>query len=66
MSTDESVYDMNKDQINGEQRYTDQDALYKALLVGVNLNNDPDFEASLEELGSLAEACGMEDIGVET
>ncbi len=38
----------------------------KVLLVGVNLNNDPDFEVSLEELGSLAEACGMEVIGVET
>lgn len=38
----------------------------KALLVGVNLNNDPDFDTSLEELGSLAEACGMEVIGVET
>ena len=38
----------------------------KVLLVGVNLNNDPDFEVSLEELGSLAEACGMEVVGVET
>lgn len=38
----------------------------KAVLVGVNLNNDPDFENSLEELGSLAEACNMEVVAVET
>ncbi len=38
----------------------------KAVLVGVNLNNDPDFESSLEELESLAEACNMEVVGVET
>ena len=38
----------------------------KALLVGVNLNNDPEFETALKELESLAEACNMEVIGVET
>lgn len=38
----------------------------RALLVGVNLNNDPDFESSLSELGNLAEACDMEVVGVET
>lgn len=38
----------------------------KALLVGVNVNNDPEFAAALAELESLAEACDMEVIGVET
>lgn len=38
----------------------------KVLLVGVNVNSDPDFETSLEELASLAEACEMEVVGVET
>ena len=38
----------------------------KALLVGVNLNNDPEFETALKELESLAEACNMEVVGVET
>lgn len=43
-----------------------QDSPVKALLVGVNLNNDPDFESSLEELASLVEACDMEVAGIET
>lgn len=38
----------------------------KAFLVGVNLGNNPDFESELEELKSLAEACDMEVVGVET
>ncbi|MDO5147460.1 MAG: GTPase HflX [Eubacteriales bacterium] len=38
----------------------------KALLVGVNVNDDPDFESTLKELESLAEACDMEVVGVET
>lgn len=38
----------------------------KVLLVGVNVNSDPDFESGLEELASLAEACDMEVVGVET
>ena len=37
----------------------------KVLLVGVNLNNDPDFERNLSELEALAEACQMEVVGVE-
>ena len=37
----------------------------KVLLVGVNLNNDPDFERNLAELEALAEACRMEVVGVE-
>lgn len=36
----------------------------RALLVGVNLNNGEDYKLSLEELGSLAEACDMEVVGV--
>ncbi len=32
----------------------------RALLVGANLNNEEDFEASLKELGALAQACDME------
>lgn len=35
----------------------------RALLVGVDLNHDEDFERSLEELGALAEAAGMEVAG---
>lgn len=42
------------------------DEKIKALLVGVNLNDDPDFENALKELESLAEACDMEVVGVET
>ena len=35
----------------------------RALLLGVNLNDGEDFERSMEELKSLAEACGMEVTG---
>lgn len=42
------------------------DEKIKALLVGVNLNDDPDFENALKELESLVEACDMEVVGVET
>lgn len=35
----------------------------RALLVGVNLNNDPDFHKSMEELKNLAEACELEVAG---
>ena len=35
----------------------------KALLVGVNLDDGTDFLQSMEELGSLAEACYMEVVG---
>lgn len=35
----------------------------KALLVGVNLDDGTDFLQSMEELGSLAEACFMEVVG---
>lgn len=42
------------------------DEKIKALLVGVNLKDNPDFETALKELESLAEACNMEVVGVET
>jgi len=35
----------------------------RALLLGVNLNDGEDFERSMRELHSLAEACGMEVAG---
>ena len=35
----------------------------RALLVGVNLNNNRDFHKSMEELKNLAEACGLEIAG---
>ena len=37
----------------------------KVLLVGANVNHDPDFETSLAELALLAEACELEVVGVE-
>ncbi|WP_242220984.1 GTPase HflX [Bacillus cereus group sp. BfR-BA-01380] len=38
----------------------------KAILVGVNLNSESDFEYSMEELANLAEACDVEVIGKVT
>ncbi|MEI4832163.1 GTPase HflX [Bacillus sp. FJAT-53711] len=38
----------------------------KAILVGVNLNSQNDFEYSMEELANLAEACDVEVIGQVT
>ena len=38
----------------------------KALIVGVNLNNDSHFEESIKELKNLAEACDLEPVGVIT
>jgi GTP-binding protein HflX len=35
----------------------------KAFLVGVNLDGDPDFDQSMEELAELAKACQMEVVG---
>ncbi|OPA73960.1 GTPase HflX [Paenibacillus selenitireducens] len=40
--------------------------IQKAILVGVNLNQQSDFEYSMEELGNLAEACDVEVVGVVT
>lgn len=53
---------MSQNQLKGE---TDHQKI-KAFLVGVNLGNNPNFEKELEELASLAEACDMEVVGVET
>ena len=38
----------------------------RAILVGVNLNSESDFEYSMEELANLAEACDVEVIGKVT
>ncbi|MCM3341576.1 GTPase HflX [Paenibacillus sp. MER TA 81-3] len=38
----------------------------KAILAGVNLNHQPDFEYSMEELANLAAACDVEVAGVVT
>ncbi len=38
----------------------------KVLLIGVNVNNDPDFDYHMEELEGLAEACEMEVVGTVT
>lgn len=38
----------------------------RAFLLGVNLNDGEDFERSMAELRSLAEACGMEAVGQMT
>ena len=35
----------------------------RALIVGVNLNQGDNFELSMKELASLAEACDMEVVG---
>ncbi len=37
--------------------------LPKAMIIGVNINGDPEFESSMEELESLVEACDMEMVG---
>ena len=37
-----------------------QENISRVLLVGVNVDDNPDFETSMEELESLAEACEME------
>lgn len=37
--------------------------LDRAFLVGVNVNDDPDFERSMAELAELAKACQMEVVG---
>ena len=41
----------------------EEENVTRALLVGVNLNEDPDFAASMDELESLAVACRMEVAG---
>ncbi|MFC4809753.1 GTPase HflX [Paenibacillus sp. GCM10023250] len=41
----------------------EQPSLQKAIIVGVNLNDRPDFAYAMEELRNLAEACNMEVVG---
>ncbi|PEB53809.1 GTPase HflX [Bacillus pseudomycoides] len=43
-----------------------EELVQKAILVGVNLNNESDFEYSMEELANLAEACDVEVLGQVT
>lgn len=38
----------------------------KAILVGVNIRNQPSFDYSMEELGNLAAACEIESVGMMT
>ncbi|SCM93723.1 GTPase HflX [Bacillus mycoides] len=40
-----------------------EELLQRAILVGVNLGNEADFEYSMEELANLTEACDVEVIG---
>ena len=40
-----------------ENNNTQQENISRVLLVGVNVDDNPDFETSMEELESLAEAC---------
>jgi len=40
-----------------------EEMIQRAILVGVDLNNDPDFNYSMEELKNLAEACEVEVLG---
>ena len=40
--------------------------LERALLVGVDTGEEEDFDHSIEELGSLAQACGMQVVGIIT
>lgn len=43
-----------------------EELLQRAILVGVNLGNEADFEYSMEELANLTEACDVEVIGQVT
>ena len=38
----------------------------RALLVGVDTGEEPDFDRSMDELKSLAEACNMQVVGLIT
>ncbi len=40
--------------------------MQRAVMVGVNVNSDPNFEYSMDELKGLIEACGMEAAGTVT
>ena len=43
-----------------ENNNIQQENISRVLLVGVNVDDNPDFETSMEEMESLAEACEME------
>lgn len=43
-----------------------EEMMQRAILVGVDLNSDPNFEYSVEELKNLAEACNVEVVGLLT
>lgn len=43
-----------------------EEMVQRAILVGVDLNSDPNFEYSVEELKNLAEACHVEVVGLLT
>ena len=43
-----------------------EEMIQRAILVGVDLSNDKNFDYSVEELKSLAEACSVEVVGVLT
>ena len=45
---------------------TIQEHRERALLVGVDTGEEQDFDRCMEELGSLAEACNMEVVGLIT
>ena len=43
-----------------------EEIIQRAILVGVDLNNDKNFDYSVEELKNLAEACSVQVVGVLT
>ncbi|MDE5978057.1 MAG: GTPase HflX [Turicibacter sp.] len=43
-----------------------EEIIQRAILVGVDLNNDKNFDYSVEELKNLAEACSVEVVGILT
>ncbi len=51
---------------NYKNEQTTDEAATRVLLVGVDDGSDDDFENSMEELGSLAQACNMEPAGMIT
>ena len=56
---------MNQDIINEENNRNPEEP-ERVLLVGVDTGEDDNFESSMEELGNLAQACGMQSVGVMT
>lgn len=56
----------NRDLEDKGRDRNDEEQHERAILVGVDDGTDKNFENSMEELGSLAQACGMEPVGVIT